>query len=416
MFSVHLYDSQVGVIERRGRGIRFTYTGTILGNENVHALSISLPKRSQAYPNRQGGVFFRNLLPEQAYKRLVARAAGTTPENNLALLGAIGGECPGAVSIWPEGRHPPRVSEYQPLTDADLKAHFTPSASATLASAIARGRLSLPGVQEKIALLRREDGTWTLPLNGAVTSHILKHPTEEFAGLLENELFCMALARSVGLEVPDSGRVSRDLGVLWIERFDRVTAGSSSDVPRYKLHQEDFCQALKVEPESKYESDGGPGIAACAAVIGAYSSLPASDLPRMVRWVGFNYVIGNEDAHAKNLAFLYTHSGLRLTPHYDLVSTEVYPGLERSLAMKIGRSWDIRNVQRSDWRLFGQRVGLPWDTVRALLLEVVDSATTGTPDVVRRCVEDYGAASIYSLVGEVVERRAEQLTGQLTLH
>ena len=84
--------------------------------------------------------------------------------------------------------------------------------------------------------------------------------------------------------------------------------------------------------------------------------------------------------------------------------------------MKIGRSWDIRNIQRSDWRLFGQRVGIPWDVVRALLLQVVESAAAVTPDVTRRCDEDCGKANIYSVVEELVERRAEQLTRELTAH
>jgi len=414
MFSVHLYDAPVGMIERSRGGIRFTYADAVLENETIHALSISLPKRPEPYPNRQAGAFFRNLLPEQAYKRLVAAAANTTPENNFALLGAIGGECPGAVSIWPEGQHPPEVDYYQPLTDADLLTLFTSSGSAALGSAITRGRLSLPGVQEKLALMRQDDAAWKLPLNGAVTSHILKQPTEQFPDLLENELFCMALGQKAGLEVPSTGRVSENVRVLWVERFDRVTTDRSSGVPRRKLHQEDFCQVLRVEPDRKYESDGGPGMRACAEVIREHSSLPATDLPRMARWAGFNYLIGNEDAHAKNLAFLYTEDGLRLTPHYDLVSTEVYPGLERSLAMKIGRSWNIRSVQRSDWRLLAERVSLPWSTVRSLLLELAECVTAEASDVMKRCEEDFGMANVYSMTAKVIDRHAVQLTRQLT--
>ncbi len=409
MFAVYLYDLPIGVIERRGRGIRFTYADTVVENENVHALSISLPKRRESYPNRQAGVFFRNLLPEQAYKRLVAGAAGTTPGDNLALLGAIGGECPGAVSIWPEGQRPPEVDEYQPLTNADLHALFAGSGSVALGDAITRGRLSLPGVQEKIALSRRDAVTWMLPLNGAKTSHILKQPTEEFPDLLENELFCMALARDSGLEVPNSGRVSMDIRALWVERFDRTVADTPLERPRRKLHQEDFCQILKVEPDRKYENDGGPGVRACAEVIREFSSLPARDLPSLVRWICFNYLIGNEDAHAKNLALLYFDSGLRLTPHYDLVCTEVYRDLERSLAMKIGRSWDIRNVQKSDWKLLAGRVGLPWDRVRVFLLELTESVISTTSDVMRRCEDEYGAAGVYSKIAGLVEQHARQL-------
>ena len=408
-----MYDSSIGVIERRGRGIRFSYDDTIVDNENVHALSISLPKRREPYANRQAGVFFRNLLPEQAYKRLVAAAAGTSSEDNLALLGAIGGECPGAVSIWPEGQSPREVDEYQPLTNADLQALFAGSGSGALGNAITRGRLSLPGVQEKIALLRTGDCVWMLPLYGAVTSHILKQPNEHFPDLLENELYCMALARDSGLAVPDSGLVSRDIRALWVERFDRTAADGSLKKPMRKLHQEDFCQVLKVEPDGKYENDGGPGIRACSEVILRYSGLPAKDLPSLVRWICFNYLIGNEDAHAKNLALLYADSGLCLTPHYDLACTEVYRGLEQMLAMKIGRAWDIRNVQKSDWKLLAGRVGLPWDRVRVILLELAESVSTAAAGVKRRCEEEIGEASVYSGISDIVERHARQLTREV---
>jgi serine/threonine-protein kinase HipA len=252
-----------------------------------------------------------------------------------------------------------------------------------------------------------------LPQNGATTSHILKQPNEQFPDLLENELYCMALARGSGLSVPDSGRVSRDMRALWVERFDRVAADSAFRRPIRKLHQEDFCQVLKVEPEGKYENDGGPGIRACSEVILRFSGLPVRDLPSLVRWICFNYLIGNEDAHAKNLALLYADSGLCLTPHYDLVSTEVYRDLERSLAMKIGRSWDIRNVQKSDWKLLAGRVGLPWDRVRVILLELAESVSSAAADVARRCEEEVGEGTVYSKISGIVERHSRQLTREV---
>jgi serine/threonine-protein kinase HipA len=153
-----------------------------------------------------------------------------------------------------------------------------------------------------------------------------------------------------------------------------------------KLHQEDFCQILRVDPERKYEFDGGPGLRQCARVVRRHGALPAADLERLARWVAFNYLIGNEDAHAKNLAFLYRDEGLALTPHYDLVSTLVYPGLQRRLAMKIGGATDIRNVQRKDWRRFATALGLPASQVREWLLDQTDrGAAIRIPPSLPRC-------------------------------
>jgi serine/threonine-protein kinase HipA len=248
-----------------------------------------------------------------------------------------------------------------------------------------------------------------MPVNGAVTSHILKRPTADFSELLENELFCMSLAERLGLTVPSVGIPAAGVKVFCSERFDRTPVAATRRMPRRRVHQEDFCQILRVPPEKKYERDGGPDIADCALVIRQFSALPAEDLPALVRWVGFNCLIGNEDAHAKNLAFLYTDVGLRLTPHYDLVSTEVYPHLRRELAMKIGSSWDVRNVQKSDWRRFATRLGLPWATVRRLLLDLSARSRDALPEVQDVCISQFGLAEMYARISDLVARRAVQV-------
>jgi serine/threonine-protein kinase HipA len=399
VFDVYLYDGRVGTLTPRGRGVRFAYTDEALSNDRVSALSLSLPKRAEPFPDSEAGSFFRNLLPEQAFRRLVATAAGTTPENSVALLGAIGGECPGAVSIWPADSGPPKTPEYELLNPDDIQTLFSPLDRVPLANAITRGRMSLAGAQQKIALLRDVTGKWHLPLRGAVTSHILKEATPQFAHMLDNELACGTLAHECGLDVPAVGLAAPGVRVFCTERFDRPLTGTGL---RGKLHQEDFCQALGVEPEGKYEAEGGPGVKKCATVIRRYSSLPVEDLIRFVRWVGFNYLIGNEDAHAKNLALLYLPEGLRLAPHYDLLSTEVYPGLKRELAMKLGGAWDIRNVQRRDWQRLSTAVDVPWGQVRVTLLELVSRLQAAVSKTVSGSDAAYGPSPMYDQLATVI--------------
>lgn len=407
MFDVYLFDVRAGSLVPRGRGVRFTYTPEALEDDGLPALSVSLPKRPEPYPDSRSGPFFRNLLPEQAYRRLVAAAVGTAPDNSLALLGAIGGECPGAVSIWPTDSPPPSTPAYELLGPASLTALFSPANRQPLATAVTRGRLSLAGAQEKIALLRDTAGKWYLPLKGAVTSHILKQATPQFPYLLENELYCMELARQTGLTVARTELAAPDIRVFCTERFDRPLA--PPDPHRRKLHQEDFCQILAVDPERKYQMDGGPGLKQCAAVLRRHSSLPADDLVRLLRWVGFNYLIGNEDAHAKNLALLYRSDGLRLTPHYDLASTAVYPELERNLAMKLGRAWDLRNVQRHDWRGVADATGIPWAEARAILLQLASDVQQVTTEVVAACRAAFGASPIYDQIAGIVAQQVPSL-------
>lgn len=413
MFDVYLLGAHAGTLSARGRGVRFRYSEQALDDDALPALSISLPKRAEPFTDSAAGPFFRNLLPEQAYRRLVAAAARTAPEDSLGLLGAIGGECPGAVSIWPAGTQPPPTPEYRDLRAGDLAALFAPGDRAALSGAIARGRLSLPGVQEKVALLRRANGTWALPLNGAVTSHILKRATGAFPGLLRNELLTMRLATDAGLRGAPT-ELARGVELLCIERFDRVATRARRGPARRRLHQEDFCQILGIEPERKYEFDGGPGLKACAAVLRRHSALPAEDLERLVRWAGFNYLVGNEDAHAKNLAIIYREDGLRLAPHYDLVSTEIYAGLERRLAMKVGGASDIRNVQRQDWKRCATSVGVPWPLVRTWLLETMAAVRSALPGAIAGCAAAAGESAVFREIAAVVERRSGQLERELT--
>ena len=166
---------------------------------------------------------------------------------------------------------------------------------------------------------------------------------------------------------------------------------------------------LRVTPDRKYQRDGGPGIASCARVIREWSALPAEDLPRLVQWVAFNCLIGNEDAHAKNLAFLYGEQGLRLAPYYDLVTTLAYPDLERSLAMKVGTTWDIRNVQRSDWRRLAAATDLGWDPVRAIVHEMLSAVTTRIDEVVELCSRRYDNPDAFVRIADVIKRQAQRV-------
>jgi serine/threonine-protein kinase HipA len=413
MFDVFLHDVRVGALAPRGRGIRFTYAAEALADDALAALSLSLPKRPDPFPDSLAGPFFRNLLPEQAFRRLVAAEVGTAPENSLALLGAIGGECPGAVSIWPAGSGPPARPEYEPLDTRALAALFDSAHRPSLMGALRRGRLSLAGAQEKVALLRDPDGRWFRPLNGAVTSHILKQPSADFPHILENELFCTTLARDAGLDVPALGLADPQVRVFCTERFDRTRGSSPAGPPRGRLHQEDFCQILRVEPDRKYETDGGPGLRQCATVIQRHAALPARDLLRLVRWAGFNYLIGNEDAHAKNLALLHGPQGLVLSPHYDLVSTAVYPDLVRRLAMKLGRSWDIRNVQRSDWERLAGGAGVPWSQARHALQALAAAVAASLSGTQAACRDAYGASPVYDQIVAIVMRQVASVEREL---
>ncbi|MEX2126324.1 MAG: HipA domain-containing protein [Woeseia sp.] len=56
----------------------------------------------------------------------------------------------------------------------------------------------------------------------------------------------------------------------------------------------------------------------------------------LVRWALFQYLIGNADAHGKNVSFFCRPDGLALAPFYDLVSVVQYNSPDHELAMAYG--------------------------------------------------------------------------------
>jgi serine/threonine-protein kinase HipA len=113
-----------------------------------------------------------------------------------------------------------------------------------------------------------------------------------------------------------------------------------------RVHQEDLCQALSVDPSLKYESDGGPGpvriIEFLREVMDARRA--RETVWRFVDALAWNWLIAGTDAHAKNYSLLLAGGQIRLAPLYDVASALPYPGVhERRLrpAMRVGRDYQV---------------------------------------------------------------------------
>ena len=85
----------------------FQYAAAWLSNPERMALSHALPLQPTAFLPDQARPFFTNLLPESNVRRLITEKLHISEKNDYALLEAIGGDCAGAFSLWPEGRKPP---------------------------------------------------------------------------------------------------------------------------------------------------------------------------------------------------------------------------------------------------------------------------------------------------------------------
>ncbi len=330
--------ARVGLLALNAYGEpEFSYAEDWLAKPDARPVSASLPLQSEPFDRRATLPFFEGLLPEASQRTAIAQALGISEQNEFRLLEEIGGEVAGAIEVWPEEAEPASVDVRGPfrvLSDDELVALIDRLPTRPMLAGGEDGlRLSLAGAQSKLPVVCK-DGQIALPAPGQPTTHILKPEIVRFEGTAENEVFCMRLARAIGLDVASvEYRSIGDKRFLLIERYDRQTGEDGRII---RLHQEDFCQALGFTSARKYASDGGPVFRDCFALIRRVTTRPAVETLKLLGAALFNAIIGNADAHAKNFGLLYLPERTKLAPLYDLLSTVAYPDLSPRFAMKIG--------------------------------------------------------------------------------
>lgn len=375
--AVRQFGELVGWLESTvDRGVIFTYDHEYVQRPEARALSFSLPLRAAPFPQAQALPFFAGLLPDGDLRRRVADWLHISESSTLRLLEALGGECAGTVSLLPvdpEDRTISTPSErYEEISEEQLAAMIQDMERLPLLLSGAGSRLSLAGAQEKIPLFRR-NGRWYRPQGGAPSSHILKPASPVFHDIVANEYICLRLAETLGLPVPRAEIVDMGRPVLILERFDRARDLDGSVM---RLHQEDFCQALGIMPDRKYQADGGPGFADLARVIRRACTAPIIDIEILVGIALFNLLVGNCDAHGKNFSLLHRENRKGLSPFYDLVSTTMWPELDTKLSMRFGKEYRLEKIERSDLALFAADLGVKAALVTQRLDSLIEGAST----------------------------------------
>jgi serine/threonine-protein kinase HipA len=377
---VYLHRELIGhLIQNDGGQMVFDYAESWLEKSGATPLSHSLPLRRKRFTRKECRGYFAGVLPEESKRAIIARNLGISERNDYAMLERIGGECAGAVTFVPAGEPmPTRDDHYRALSSTELAGILRELPRRPLLAGETGIRLSLAGAQDKIAV-RVEGESVSLPLGGAPSTHILKPAVERFAGVVFNEAYCMRLAAAADLSVAKTevGRVE-DVEYLLVERYDRTHRRTTEGATLERLHQEDFCQALGIVSENKYQKEGGPSLKQCFALLREVSSAPVLDLARLLDAVIFNFLVGNNDAHGKNFSLLYRGAGTtlvetRLAPLYDLVSTRYYPELTRELAMKIGGEYSSDKVSKTNFEQLAEDAGLAKPLVRRRIPELAET-------------------------------------------
>lgn len=382
----------------------FQYSSDWIAAAGAIPISLRLPLRPEPFDDESCRVFFGNLLPEGPTRTLITGKLGISESNDFKLLELLGGECAGTLSILPEGQRANSSGSHEPLSRKELDLMIERMSQNPLLLAHGDLRLSLAGAQQKIPVYY-EDGKFFLPHGSFASSHILKPAIPGYEGIVENEAFCMELARRLGIPVPAAMVIKGKHPFYLIERYDRVR---SEDGKLIRLHQEDFCQALGYSHGKKYEADGGPGLKACFGLITEHGTQPALDKMIMLRWIIFNYLIGNCDAHAKNLSLLIKREDYQLSPLYDLLSTRVYGKLSQKFAMKVGGQYRSDWVLKEHWERVAQEAGVGAKAVLDLCEEMAANAPATAEALAASFTSEHGAKEIIDKIRKNVSAMAKK--------
>lgn len=299
--------------------------------------------------------FFANLLPEGIPLSEILNQIQLRDANTFEIIGEMGADLPGVLSVLPEGMDPDAQQKYSELSKEKLSHRIQARAkNKPLLISNEQTRMSLAGAQDKVGL--RYDGKRDLlydSVGGSPTTHIAKPDSrlEKFQPSAINEYLCMKLAHEMQLAVPHVDLIQVPETLYVVERYDRMVAHGKIVC----LHQIDACQLLGVGSDWKYERQGG--FVSLKKIVNAFRNLKLSgkDLLSVQRWVMFNYLIGNSDAHAKNISLMINKQGYQLAPFYDLLCVQAYG--DNDLALFIGDNTNYEAVGAHSWEALCEDCG-----------------------------------------------------------
>ena len=188
-------------------------------------------------------------------------------------------------------------------------------------------RTSLAGMQPKVSIPNSN----TVQSDSTVQQRdlIVKSFDTEFPLLTINEFVCMQAAQHCGLEPPQT-YLSENLETYVVERFDKTSDGT-------KLGYEDFTTLMKKsnDPCAKYTSSYETLLKATYLYTAS-----VAEVEKMYKYIVFNCLIGNGDAHLKNFALQYSSDmkNIFVSPPFDLTHTLIYESIDNQMALKLAGS------------------------------------------------------------------------------
>lgn len=385
----------VGILARdETKALVFQYAE---GTRPELRLSLSVPIRAEPFSDADCRGYFANLLFEGPQLDQVLDSYKLDRGDVGALLWHLGADCPGAISVTPEGTGPGKTpgrfpNDYEPLEEARLHEIVLSLHLHRRLPDAERNPSPVAGVQGKIAVVEHE-GQFYLPKPGsrAPTTHILKISPITDRDITRNEVALLKIAeacriRIAACRVLEFDLEGRRINALLSTRFDRNIRVTEGEGLITRVHSEDFCQALGLPPSLKYERDSvNPAnrfSAAAVGLIGAQASVPTLFQRDFLEHCLFNLLVGNSDNHGKNGSVIHERGGTTLAPLYDVVPVFMDQSVTHQLAFRHGLADFAEDFTTDNLRqlLFDLGFGKPQSRrvvkqVVALAAKITDAAT-----------------------------------------
>jgi len=344
----------------------FSYDEDYL-SKSGKAISISLPLQEKPFSPTRTRIFFDGLLPEGFLRKNIAANMHYDEYDYLSILYNLGRECIGAIRIDENDRE--EKSGYERITSKQVE-ELAAEGTTKSAEIVIKTHLSLTGASGKVGLYYDDkEKKWFLPYGLAPSTHIVKQSHVRLDGIVTNEQISMLAARKCGISVPESFIINVGKGIdsevlFATKRFDRVTDETSDLIDGlkrpFRIHQEDFAQAMGIASFEKYEAEGQNYAEKMFEMIRNYANNPMEDQLALWNRIVFNYALGNTDAHIKNYSLLYDFDmeRVRLAPAYDMLSTVIYESATRNMSFNIGGKINLDRIDEDDFRQLAYKVGI----------------------------------------------------------
>jgi serine/threonine-protein kinase HipA len=369
--TLNVFDSDIRVgtvgYESLDERFSFQYSEQWRRARDAYSITPHVPLDGAATASATVRRFLENLLPEGRALDIVASTSQVAKNNLYGLIRQLGQETSGALAFLAAESASAIQTVRREIRPEELKLRIDERERVPFAVWDGGVRMSIAGYQDKLAVYLDPDNRIYLVEGELASTHILKPESvdKRLQLLVANEHFSMSLARRLGLSVASVSILRVPDAILVVERFDRMREAERVR----RLHVIDACQALDLPVAYKYERNFGSGrdvrnirdgvSFGRLFSIAQYTVEKAVTRLGLLRWALFQYLIGNADAHGKNLAFFCKPAGLALAPCYDLVSVVQYDGLDHELAMAYGDEFRLEQIRPYDWAEFALRTNIP---------------------------------------------------------